>query len=361
MSFSRITHLNKGEIMGKPTLMDVATTAGVSYATADRVLNKRGGVAEKSVRRVTQAIEQLGYERDVTAANLARGRSYDFTFLIPTQAGAFFEHLRAAVSREAQNRMGERISITLEDVPAFDPERLADALEACATRPMSGLCLVAIDSPRVRAAVDALRAKGVVVVTLVADLKADHRDAYIGLDNAAAGRTAGRLIALSHRSGGTVLPIAGSLSAVDHAQRYAGFMERMPNTVTVLPVIEAFDQPDAVRRAVTQTLEAHPDLSGIYNIGAGHDGLFDALTALKTHRPLVVLHDLATQVRAALDDGLADAVIDQKPSQQIAMALDAMRSLSDGASLPTDFGTIIPSLHFQDNLPPAPADGHAEG
>ncbi len=347
--------------MRKPTLMDVAAAAGVSYATADRVLNKRGGVAEKSVRRVREAIEQLGYKRDVTAANLARGRSYDFTFLIPTQAGAFFDELRLAALDEAQKRLSERVSITLLDVPAFDPDRLADALETCMVRPLSGVCLVAINSPRVRAAVNALRAKGVVVVTLVADIQADHRDAYIGLDNTAAGRTAGRVMALAHRSGGTVLPIAGSLSAVDHAQRYAGFMERMPAHVTVLPVCETFDQPNAVHAAITQTLKSHPNLSGVYSIGAGHKGLFSALAPLETRRPVVVLHDLVARVRSAITDDLADAVIDQKPAQQIAMALDAMRTLSDGETLHPDFGTIIPSLHFQDNLPPAPADGAAKG
>jgi len=342
--------------MPKPTLMDVAATAGVSYATADRVLNNRGGVAEKSVRRVKEAITQLGYKRDVTAANLARGRNYDFTFLIPTHAGAFFDALRAAVLKEAPNRLSERVSITLQDVPSFDPDRLADALEACMTQPLSGICLVAINSPRVRAAVNALRAKGVVVITLVADIDTDQRDAYIGLDNIAAGRTAGRLIALANRSGGTVLPIAGSLNAVDHAQRYTGFMERMPDHITVLPVIETFDEPDAVQAAIEQTLETHPNLSGIHSMGAGHKGLLEAIAPLKPHRPVVVLHDLVARVRSALTDGLVDAVIDQKPSQQIAMALDAMRSLSDGEALPPDFGTIIPSLHFQDNLPPAPSD-----
>ena len=58
--------------MRKPTLHDVARTAGVSYATADRVLNERGGVAQKSILRVRQAIEDLGYERDQHAANLSR-------------------------------------------------------------------------------------------------------------------------------------------------------------------------------------------------------------------------------------------------------------------------------------------------
>lgn len=117
--------------MVKPTLMDVAAAAGVSYATADRVLNRRGGVAEKSVLRVLAAIEQLGYTRDVTAANLARGRSYNYAFLIPAQAGTFFGEMRAAVKAEAKARASQRINIMIEEVPAFNSDGLAEVLESC--------------------------------------------------------------------------------------------------------------------------------------------------------------------------------------------------------------------------------------
>jgi LacI family transcriptional regulator len=354
----------QGEIMRKPTLMDVAANAGVSYATADRVLNRRGGVAAKSVQRVMTSIEHLGYKRDVTAANLARSRSYDFVFLIPSQAGAFFDELRSAVTRQARTRRNERIDVTLEHVPAFDANALADALEACRGRDLAGVCLVAIDGPRVRAAVDALRAEGVVVLTLVADTQADGRDAYIGLDNHAAGRTAGRLMALSHRLGGTVLPISGSLQAADHAQRYAGFKEVLPANVTVLPVVESYDQPEHVAQAVQLALKIHPNLSGIYSMGAGHSGLITALDempkSLSTLRPVVILHDLVPQVRRALTNGLVDAIIDQKPDHQIAMALDTMKSLSDGDPLPASFGAIVPALYLQDNLPPVSTDGPTE-
>jgi LacI family transcriptional regulator len=346
--------------MRKPTLMDVAEAAGVSYATADRVLNNRGGVAQKSVLRVTNAIDQLGYKRDVTAANLARGRSYDFVFLIPSHAGAFFDELRASVEREAQLRAHERITISLEEIRAFDTDHIVQALDACMTREISGVCLVAVNCPRVRIAVQNLRAKGVVVLTLVADIQADSRDAYIGLDNVAAGRTAGRLMALSHRQGGVVLPIAGILNAVDHADRYKGFLDVIPQTVTVLPVVQTFDAPNSVEAAVRSAMTTHPGLSGIYSIGAGHSGLFAALSLFPKIRPTVIIHDLVDHVRTALTVGLIDAVIDQKPDHQVTLALGAMKSLSDGDPLPTGFGTIVPSLYLQDNLPPAPAYGPTE-
>ena len=59
----------------RPTVNDIAKEAGVSLATVDRVLNDRPGVRAKTVRAVQDAIVQLGYVRDVAAANLASAAS----------------------------------------------------------------------------------------------------------------------------------------------------------------------------------------------------------------------------------------------------------------------------------------------
>ena len=63
----------------KPTVHDIARSAGVSLATVDRVLNGRPGVRRVTQQKVEGAIAELGYVRDVAAANLAKGRTYAFT------------------------------------------------------------------------------------------------------------------------------------------------------------------------------------------------------------------------------------------------------------------------------------------
>jgi len=304
------------------------------------------------MQRVLNAIEQLGYKRDVTAANLARNRSYDFVFLLPAEAGGIFDALRAAIQREIGKQADERANISIIGIRAFDTEHLAQALEGCKGRNLSGVCLVAIEGPRVRAAIQALRADGVKVVTLVTDIQEECRDAYIGLDNHSAGRTAAQVMALAHRAGGTILPIAGSLDTSDHAQRISGFMEVIPDHITVLPVIQTYDRAADVAQAVRDAIASNPNLSGIYSVGAGHSGLFAALGAVKKRRPVVAVHDLLAQVRTALNAGLIDFVIDQQPDRQVSMAVDTMKTLSDGEPLASELGMITPTVHFQGNLPP---------
>lgn len=57
----------------RPTLVDVATAAGVSRSTASRAINDHPRVAPEVRQRVHQAVEKLGYHPDPAARALASG------------------------------------------------------------------------------------------------------------------------------------------------------------------------------------------------------------------------------------------------------------------------------------------------
>jgi len=57
------------------TIRDVAERAGVSVATVSKVINRRYGVAEATVRRVQDVIDELGYEASLVAQSLRNHRT----------------------------------------------------------------------------------------------------------------------------------------------------------------------------------------------------------------------------------------------------------------------------------------------
>lgn len=57
----------------RPTMNDVAATAGVALKTVSRVVNAEPGVNASTAERVRQAIELLGYRRNDGASVLRRG------------------------------------------------------------------------------------------------------------------------------------------------------------------------------------------------------------------------------------------------------------------------------------------------
>lgn len=338
------------------TLHDVARAAGVSYATVDRVVNERGGVSHKSALRVQEAIKQLRYERDLSAANLARKRAYRCHFLLPEDRNDFFQNLNDALQHHIAQPNPFRVGITTTRVPAFSETALISALDSIDTTTTDCVCVVALDVPDVIAALERVRDRGVKLLTLVSDVASSKRDHYIGIDNYVAGKTAGRMMGLCHgRQPGRVLPIIGANRANDHIERLSGFREIMQThfpKVVLLDPVKSRDDPATVNIALGQTWQAHPDLTGVYNIGAGNDGLVNWVSDISVdERPFMVIHELLPTSRGALQAGLVDAVIDQKPYEIIEEALRMMRLLVDGQPQTGAAPVITPAIYLRENLP----------
>ena len=67
----------------KITINDIARRTGLSKGTVDRVLHNRGEVSRKSYERVMEVIRELGYEPNVYASLLAKGKKHLIAVLIP--------------------------------------------------------------------------------------------------------------------------------------------------------------------------------------------------------------------------------------------------------------------------------------
>lgn len=339
--------------MTSPTLSDVARAAGVSYATADRVINNRGNVADKSIAKVREAVTSLGYVRNVAAANLSRGRIYRLAFLIPRGSNAFFNRIRQHIDHAAAHHVSERVTAEVIEVAAFAVEGLQDSISALLERDFDGVAIVGLQSAALEAPLAELRAKGVAVVGLVSDLPRAARAAYIGIDNIAAGRTAGRMVGLAHGGqGGQVQTFAGSLDARDHAERLAGFREVLNADfpqVTVLDPIMTKDDAQ-VLQAQTQEVLTQQGLTALYNVGAGNSGLIAALRGGQGKRPFCVVHELVAHSRQALMERQIDLVIDQRPDVEINRAFTVLRALIDAKDLPP-MPELVPTIYVRDNLP----------
>ena len=267
--------------MSRPTVNDIAKAAGVSLATVDRVLNARPGVRDRTISRVHDAIDRLGYVRDVTAANLARQRRYRLVFVLPEGPSQFLGALREAIAEAALGSVVDRTDIEIISAPPRDPHALARALNALDCDRIDGVAIMAPETPPLRDAVKRLKDGGVAIVALVSDLPNSERDHFVGIDNLAAGRTAGVLMGrfLCGRSCAVVV-LASSMQARDSIERRLGFdqvlAERFPS-VEALPSIEGHDDPETIERVLAMALDSHRAIAGVYALGSGNRVLTETL------------------------------------------------------------------------------------
>ncbi|MDX1420463.1 MAG: LacI family DNA-binding transcriptional regulator [Rubricoccaceae bacterium] len=86
------------------TIYDLAERAGVSIATVSRVFSGRGKVSDQTRKRVFAAAEELGYEPNVAARNLARKSTQLVSVVVPMLTSYFFmEVIRGIQDRLVQD------------------------------------------------------------------------------------------------------------------------------------------------------------------------------------------------------------------------------------------------------------------
>ncbi|MDO8106744.1 LacI family DNA-binding transcriptional regulator [Isoptericola sp. b441] len=88
-----------------PTIRDVAEQAGVSIATVSKVINRRGGVAPETGRRVALAIERLGYVPSIAAQSM-RGAGTGMLGVVAARLDDWAAEVLTGVSAAAADRGG---------------------------------------------------------------------------------------------------------------------------------------------------------------------------------------------------------------------------------------------------------------
>lgn len=316
----------------RATVHDVARAAGVSLATVDRVLNGRPGVRPQTAEKVDAAIRALDFRRDLSASLLARARDLSVVFVLPEGSNEFMQSLVTAIARRARATRPERLRLETQTYRTLDGKALAGRLDALDARTHDYAVVVAAEDAAVGAAIDRAARRGIGVITLVSDLPGSSRKRFIGIDNAAAGRTAASLLGRFLPAGGKVGLVAGSLALRDHRDRREGFSAVLAAeypSVTLVGPVEGFDDNEQTASAVRTLLKAHPDLDGLYNLGAGNAGMLAALKGAPRHLR-VVAHELTEPTRDALRSGTIDVVLDQNPDGEIRAAIAAARALAQG-------------------------------
>lgn len=302
------------------TIAEIARLAGVGTATVDRVLNGRSGVAPETAARVREAMAALAVDGPV------RGRPRKsvgnrVAFVLPATRLPLFDLVDRQIAQMAGDFRHLHITEVTHRFDPGDPDRFAKDLAAL--EEYDGVVLLAPDVPAVKLAVNDLVRTGVQVITLMSDLAGTLRAGHVGMDNRAAGRTAGLLIGriVGASKPAAVLLTSQSTRYASEIDRRVGFSqileERYPN-IEIVRLIDLPSGEDEAAAAVSQRL-LQPDLAGsgdrlagVYNVGSCTYGVLRAIRAAGYGPEFPsVAHDLTEGNRRLLAGGSLSFVLNQ--------------------------------------------------
>jgi len=336
-------------------MKDLAKEASVSLATLDRVLNDRPGVRAKTINRVNQAIDKLGFVRNRQAANLARNKSYRYQFIIPCSGGEFHNKLVAHIDEANETFANEMVSVHVKHIDVNDPHAVANHLAALSGQEIDGVAIMAPESPQVRDAIGRLAERDIGVVQFLSGQPKTSGMDFVGIDNRAAGATAAYIMGRFLRADtGKILVISESMQSRDSLERRLGFDEIMNKEFShydVLPSLETYGNEARTRKIIKRSLENNPDLCGVYIMNSEAQLPISAIDQMTDTKKLVIVaHERTTFTEASLRSNLLDAIIDQHAGHSVRSAIRILRARSEQREPSASQETIRIEVLLKQNL-----------
>ncbi|ADV14875.1 regulatory protein LacI [Mesorhizobium ciceri biovar biserrulae WSM1271] len=345
-----------GATAKRPTIADLAREAGVSVATVDRVLNDRLPVRERTARLVHEAAHAIGYH----AAGLIKQRlqrdlpQYRLGFILRKPAQHFYQdfarEVKAAVT-SAETFYGIPV---IEFAPSHSPGELAASLKNLGRR-CHAIGMVAPDHPKITAAVEELKAKGIPVFSLLSDFAAGVREGYVGLNNHRVGRTAAWMFSKAAKRPGKVAVFVGSHRFQSHELRESGFRSYFRENEPAFEVLDTllnFEKRQITYEALLHLMQREPELVGFYVAGGGMEGAISALRDECNGQDLVVIvNEITPESRAALADDIVTMALAtplRRLCHELMLLMD--RALKNGTA-ETSGQTFLPfDIYVPENI-----------
>ncbi|MFI6849302.1 LacI family transcriptional regulator [Kitasatospora sp. NBC_00085] len=247
----------------RPTLESVAERAGVSRATASRVVNGGAGVREALREKVRRAVEELGYLPNLAARTLVTRRNHAVAVVVAEPGSRlfsdpFFAQQLRGIGRELSAADNQMVLMMVED--QHDYERVGRYL---AGGHVDGALLFSLHQP------DPLpeMARKVGLPFVVGGrpgwpgAESDRELVYVDSDNRGGARLAvGHLRALGR---GAIATITGPLDQTSAMDRLDGYRDVLPDGDPAL-IAEADFTPDGGGRAMAELLGRRPDLDAVF-------------------------------------------------------------------------------------------------
>ncbi|WP_295805791.1 LacI family DNA-binding transcriptional regulator [uncultured Nitratireductor sp.] len=304
----------------RPTIADLAERAGVSVATVDRVLNGRHRVREETARRVYEAANTIGYHASALihqriTADLPR---IELGFLLQKSRQPFYQAFTRALEEAVAARDDIRGHAQIEFAKSAAPGDMAEALLALGARTQA-VGAVCLDHHLVTRAVEALKAEGKPVFSLLSDFAQGVRESYIGTNNMKVGRTAAWMISRTARRPGKVALFVGSHRWHGHELRETGFRsffrEHAPE-FEMLETLVNLDTRQVTHEATLSLISRHPDIAGFYVAGGGMEGAIAALREeigngrfISGEGPSVIVNEVTPDTTSALQEHIVTAIV----------------------------------------------------
>lgn len=349
------------------TMKDIATRAGTSRGTVDRVLNHRGKVAKDTEERILKVADEMGYRPNQFGRALTRvHRPYHIGFLyMDNEKVPFFRSVKEEAEKYVASSMSAGVEVEfipynigngqIGDMAFLDGDETWDKIQDKDALAMDGFAA----TEYVKRVDKSIREHMPLVLynTDFASLYSE-RLAFVGCDYEKAGALASGIAALMTDEKGKIGIITDDSGIAPSSKvRIHGFKENIKKYYPQMKIVDeiytnlTMDQFDFFERS-KKMLEEHKEIDVIYLVNPGDYSLCKAVCrAWQKKKVRIITNDiLCEDQRKMIRDGDIAVDITQDPEYQGTMPLILLsRYLLYSEKPERDWYVANLELHIREN------------
>lgn len=301
-----------------PTIKEIATLAGVSRGTVDRVLNKRGGVHPDTKARILEIAKALDYRPNKAGIVLsAQRKNLKLGVVMFGTNNPFFDEVKHGLKDIGSELSCYNCSIIIKSMPDFNEKNQIDAIDDLVKDGINALAIAPQNQPGVVQKIDELAAMGIPTITFNSDLPTSKRIAYVGSNYRKSGQTVAGLMRLIDHSGQlNIGVIGGAQSVLCHTERIEGFKDKIKDDphMNIVDVVWNNDDDVTCYKLVDDMLKEHKEINALYfTAGAIAGGCRAIIEQGRDKDMIVIAHDRVPSTIEFVKSGLIQATVCQQP------------------------------------------------
>lgn len=354
---------NKREIMENqtPTIKDVAKMAGVSIATVDRVLHKRGKVSQKNQKSIEAALEILSYKPNQIARALSgRKSSIKIGVTYSSVDEEFWSEIVSGVEAARNQLQPFGVELVTDYSKSFNIEDQINSIDRIVNQGVSGIVMTPYYDGS-SSIFDEHIPVSIPYITVINDTFGGKRLFHIGPDDFAIGSTAARLLSFFVKENSSVVILAPNSISGETQQRISGFVSKIKQEPLNLNILQTVSVPGTTEDVIYKNpyivakrcIESFPRFDAFYVTNGMTEWCADAvLDTGNAGKIKVIGHEFTKKMPEYLNSGLISASIYQKPAQQfynaILMLYDVLKGMM---TVPTKNVVTECSILMKETLP----------
>ena len=336
------------------TIKEIATLAGVSRGTVDRVLNHRGSVSPKTAEKIQEIAHALDYKPNKAGIVLAaQKRKLKIGVVLLGAGNPFFDEVLLGVSEKSAELEGYNCTVLVRQTEYNLEEQLL-AIDELIEEGVDGLALTPYNDNAIRRKINDLYDRNIPVVTLNTDIENSKRIAYVGSNYYRSGQTAAGLLRLMTSGQVYIGIISGSRNVLCHTERISGFQSiiNQYDNIHISATITNQDDDFESYEMTARLLKEHPEINALYFAAGGVYGGCRAVVASGRQYDIKMFaYDMVETTKKLIEQGLIAATICQQPLLQGSKPLDILFShLTTGESPQSEYNYIDLDIRIRENL-----------